>query len=130
MDKRYLARIIATDNDGLNMISTCSSGSEVKVSEIKYLKSNKVFLLSLKRNKIEADKEDQQINSICRFDFVEKVKSKNIDQRNNDLVLKLIAIDYMKNKDDYQINLIFENNAHISLTTETIEVRLEDQNEI
>ena len=130
MDKRYLARIIATDNDGLNMISTCSSGSEVKVSGIKYLKSNKVFLLSLKRNKIEADKEDQQINSICRFDFVEKVKSKNIDQRNNDLVLKLIAIDYMKNKDDYQINLIFENNAHISLTTETIEVRLEDQNEI
>ena len=130
MDKRYLARIIATDNDGLNMISTCSSGSEVKVSEIKYLKSNKVFLLSLKRNKIEADKEDQQINSICRFDFVEKVKSKNIDQRNNDLVLKLIAIDYMKNKDDYQINLIFENNAHISLTTETIEVRLEDQSEI
>ena len=130
MDKRYLARIIAIDNDGLNMISTCSSGSEVKVSEIKYLKSNKVFLLSLKRNKIEADIEDQQINSICRFDFVEKVKSKNIDQRNNDLVLKLIAIDYMKNKDDYQINLIFENNAHISLTTETIEVRLEDQNEI
>ena len=130
MDKRYLAKIIATDNDGLNMISTCSSGSEVKVSEIKYLKSNKVFLLSLKRNKIEADIEDQQINSICRFDFVEKVKSKNIDQRNNDLVLKLIAIDYMKNKDDYQINLIFENNAHISLTTETIEVRLEDQNEI
>ena len=130
MDKRYLAKIIATDNDGLNMISTCSSGSEVKVSEIKYLKSNKVFLLSLKRNKIEADKENQQINSICRFDFVEKVKSKNIDQRNNDLVLKLIAIGYMKNKDDYQINLIFENNAHISLTTETIEVRLEDQNEI
>ena len=130
MDKRYLAKIIATDNDGLNMISTCSSGSEVKVSEIKYLKSNKVFLLSLKRNKIEADKENQQINSICRFDFVEKVKSKNIDQRNNNLVLKLIAIDYMKNIDDYQINLIFENNAHISLTTETIEVRLEDQNEI
>ena len=130
MDKRYLARIIATDNDGLNMISTCSSGSEVKVSEIKYLKSNKVFLLSLKRNKIESDKENQQINSICRFDFVEKVKSKNIDQRNNNLVLKLIAIDYMKNIDDYQINLIFENNAHISLTTETIEVRLEDQNEI
>ena len=130
MDKRYLARIIAIDNDGLNMISTCSSGSEVKVSEIKYLKSNKVFLLSLKRNKIEADKENQQINSICRFDFVEKVKSKNIDQRNNNLVLKLIAIDYMKNIDDYQINLIFENNAHISLTTETIEVRLEDQNEI
>ena len=40
-----------------------------------------------------------------------------------------MAIDYMKNKDDYEINLIFSN-AHISLTTEAIEVRLEDQNEI
>ena len=36
----------------------------------------------------------------------------------------------MKNKEDYEINLIFNNNAHISLTTETIEVRLEDQSEI
>ena len=69
-------------------------------------------------------------NSIFRFDFVEKVKSKNIDQKNKQLILELIAIDYMKNKDDYEINLIFKNNAHIALTTETIEVRLEDQNEI
>ena len=38
--------------------------------------------------------------------------------------------DKLKNKDDYEINLIFNNNAHIALTTETIEVRLEDQNEI
>ena len=46
------------------------------------------------------------------------------------LILELIAIDYVKNKDDYEINLIFKDNAHITLTTETIEVRLEDQNEI
>jgi len=36
----------------------------------------------------------------------------------------------MKNKDDYEINLIFKDNVHIALTTETIEVRLEDQNEV
>ena len=44
--------------------------------------------------------------------------------------MKLIGIDYLKNKDDYEINLIFDNNAHISLKSETIEVRLEDQSEI
>ena len=60
----------------------------------------------------------------------QNVKSKNIDQKNNELVLELIAIDYLKNKNDYEINLIFNNNAHIALTTETIEVRLDDQNEI
>jgi hypothetical protein len=130
MDKKYLAQIIATDNEGLQMISACTAGAKVKVADIKYLASNKVFLLSVERTKIETDQEDKKINSICRFDFVDKVKSKNIDQKNNELVLELIAIDYLKNKDDYEINLIFNNNAHIALTTETIEVRLEDQNEI
>ena len=130
MDKKYLAQIIATDNEGLQMISACTAGAKVKVLDIKYLAENKVFLLSTERIKIEENQEDKKINSICRFDFVDKVKSKNIDQKNEDLVLELIAIDYLKNKDDYEINLIFNNNAHIALTTETIEVRLEDQNEI
>ena len=130
MQKRYLAQIIATDNEGLQMISACTAGAKVKVSNIKYLASNKVFLLSIERTKIETDQEDQKINSICRFDFVDKVKSKNIDQKNEELVLDLIAIDYLKNKDDFEINLIFDNNAHIALTTETIEVNLEDQDEI
>ena len=130
MNKKYLAQIIATDNEGLQVISACTAGAKVKVVDIKYLASNKVFLLSVERTKIETDQVDKKINSICRFDFVDKVKSKNIDQKNNELVLELIAIDYLKNKDDYEINLIFNNNAHIALTTETIEVRLEDQNEI
>ena len=130
MTKKYFAQIIATDNEGLQMISACSAGAKVKVSNIKYLASNKVFLLSLERNKIESKKDFKKITSICRFDFVDKVKSKNIDQNNKELVLELIAIDYMKNKNDYEINLIFNNNAHIALTTETIEVRLEDQNEM
>ena len=130
MDKKYLAKIIATDNEGLQMISACSTGGKVKVEDIKYLVSNKVFLLSIQRTKVESNQKHKKINSICRFDFVDKVKSKNIDQKNDKLVLELIAIDYMKNKDDYEINLIFNNNAHIALTTETIEVRLEDQNEI
>ena len=130
MDKKFLAKIIATDNEGLQMISACTAGAKVKVADIKYLASNKVFLLSLERTKIETDQADKIINSICRFDFVDKVNSKNIDQKNEELVLDLIAIDYLKNKDDYEINLIFDNNAHIALTTETIEVNLEDQNEI
>ena len=130
MDKKYLAQIIATDNEALQMISACTAGAKVKVADIKYLASNKVFLLSIERTKIETDQEDKKINSVCRFDCVDKVKSKNIDQKNDDLALDLIAIDYLKNKDDYEINLIFDNNAYIALTTETIEVRLEDQNEI
>tara|TARA_Y100000996_G_scaffold410762_1_gene393683 strand:- start:318 stop:710 length:393 start_codon:yes stop_codon:yes gene_type:complete len=127
---KYLAKIIAYDQEGLQMISACSSGAKIKVSDIKYLSSNKVFLISIERTKIENDQKNIKVNSICRFDFVDKVKSKNIDQSNQEIVLELIGIDYLKNNKDYEINLIFKNNAYIALTTETIEVRLEDQSEI
>ena len=128
MDKKYLAKIIATDNEGLQMISACCAGAKVNISDIKFLQSNKIFLLSLERIKIETGKSDKRINSICKFDFIDRVKSKNIDQKNKALVLELIGIDFLKNKEDYEINLLFNNNAHISLKSETIEVRLEDQN--
>ena len=126
---KYLAKIIAQDIDGLSTISAIVSGAKVLIADIKYLTSSKVFLLSIERTKIESEQKDKTINSIIRLDFVQKVRSKNIDQSNKDLVLELIAIDYLKNNDDYEINLIFNNNAYITLTTETIEVRLEDQTE-
>jgi len=126
---KYLAKIIANDQEGLQMISACTTGAKVKVGDIKYLASNKVFLLSMERTNIETGKKNKKINSICRFDFVDKVKSKNIKQSNQDLVLELIGIDYLKNESNFEINLIFTKNAHIVLTMEAIEVRLEDQNE-
>ena len=130
MNRKYLAKIIATDNEGLQVISACCAGAKVKISDMKYLQSNKIFLISIERTKLETGQDNKKINSICKFDFVDQVKSKNIDQKNQEITLELIGIDYFKNKDDYEINLMFNNNAHISLKTETIEVRLEDQNEI
>ena len=130
MGKKYLAQIIANDNEGLQMISACSAGAKVRVSDIKYLSSSKVFLLSIERTKIETDQENVKINSICRFDFVDEVKSKNINQSNQEMILELIGIDYLKKNNDYEINLIFSKNAYIVLKTEAIEVRLEDQNKI
>ena len=126
---KYLAKIIAVDKEGLSTISAIISGAKVLIADIKYLPSSKVFLLSIERTKVETEQKDKKINSVIRLDFVQKVRSKNIDQSNKDLILELIAIDYLKNNEDYEINLIFNNNAYIALTTETIEARLEDQTE-
>jgi len=130
MEKKYLSKIIANDNEGLQMISACCAGAEIKVSDIKYLQTNKVFLLSLKRNKIETENEGKKVNSICKFEFVDDVKSKNIKQDDVNQKLELITMDYLKNNDNYEINLIFNNNAYIALSTEIIEVTLDDQNKI
>ena len=37
MEKKYLAKIIANDNEGLQTISACCSGAKIKISNIKYL---------------------------------------------------------------------------------------------
>ena len=130
MEKKYLSKIIANDNEGLQMISACCAGAEIKVSEIKYLQKNKVFLLSLKRTKIETENEGKKVNSICKFEFVDSVKSKNIKQDDTDQKLELLNMDYLKNNENYEISLIFTNNAYITLSTEIIEVTLDDQNKI
>ena len=130
MKKKYLSKIIANDNEGLQMISACCAGAEVEIEGIKYLQKNKVFLLSLKRTKIETENEGKKVYSICKFEFVDSVKSKNIKQNNFAQKLELIAMNYLKNNENYEINLIFTNNAYITLSTEIIEVTLDDQNKI
>ena len=126
-EKKYQKKLIANDQQGLALISALLNSSKVKVSDMKYLASNKIFLLSARRSNIEDEKNSKEVNSICRVDYVSKVKSKNIDQKNENLTLELLAIDYLKNKENFEINLIFKNNAHIALSTEIIDITLEDQ---
>ena len=127
---KYLAKILGNDPESLEMIAALSSGAKVKVSDIKYLSSNKVFLLSIERMNKEKEQNDKKINSILRFDFITKSKSKNIDQSRQEMILELLSIDYLKKNDDYEITLIFNNNAQIVLSSDTLECRLEDQSNI
>ena len=130
MNNKYLAKIIAKDSQGLQFISACCSQAKLRVSELRYLKRNQIFLIFLERFNKENKKNNEKINSVCKFEFIESVKSKKIKQNNKGLTLELLAIDLIKNKDRFEINLIFNNNSFITLSTEIIEVTLEDQNKI
>ena len=70
---------------------------KVKISDIKYLPSTKIFLLSVLRIDKETNS-DKPINSVVKFEFIESSKSKNINQSNADLILELFAIDIFKKR--------------------------------
>ena len=53
--KKYFAKIIAKDPNGLQVISACCSEGIVKIDEIKFLKKNKLFLISIERINKEKD---------------------------------------------------------------------------
>ena len=127
MDKRFLKKIIAQSPEDLQIISACCSEAKVNTSEIKYLSSNKIFLLSLLRIDRENENNKNLINSIIKFEFIESSKSKNIDQNNPNLLLELLAIDIFKRDHNFEITLLFSKNRFITLKSEVIEVTLEDQ---
>ncbi len=122
----FLKKVIAQSPDDLQIISAICAESKVKISEIKYLPSTKIFLLSLLRIDKERDS-GKSINSVVKFEFIESSKSKNINQSNVDLTLELFAIDIFKKKENFEIVLLFSKNGIITLSTEVIDVTLEDQ---
>ena len=128
MRNKFFKKIIARSSDDLQFISAYCSNSSVKINDIKYLKKNKIFLILLER--INQDKKNQKISSILKFEFVDSSKSKNINQQDAKILLKLLAIKLFKIKKNYEITLLFSNNAIINLSAEIIEVTLEDLKEI
>ena len=128
MRNKFFKKIIARSSDDLQFISAYCSNSIIKINNIKYLKKNKIFLILLER--VNQDKKNQKISSILKFEFIDSSKSKNINQKDDNIMLKLIAIKLFKVKKNYEITLLFSNNAIINLSTEIIEATLEDLKQI
>ena len=126
MADKFLKKIIAQNQEDLRVISALCSEAKIKQSEIKFLKENKIFLLSLERVNKEKINSNDKINSILKFEFIEKSKSKNIDQNSEDNVLELLAIESYKKENNNEIVLLFSNNGIINLFCEIIESTLED----
>ena len=127
MAGQYLKKIIAKSPDDLQFISACCYQAKVKISDIKYLPKNKIFIISVERYNRETEEKKNKINSIIKFEFIESTKSKKIDQNDPDLILELLAIDIFKKNLKYEIVLLFSDNKIINLNAEVIEITLEDQ---
>ena len=127
MENQYLKKIIAQSPEDLNVISACCSEGRVNIKDVKYLASNKIFLMSILRLSKEEENKNEQINSIIKFEFINSSKSKNIDQKDPNLSLELLTIDIFKKEQNFEIIMLFSKNRIITLSAEIIEVTLEDQ---
>ena len=127
MENQYLKKIIAQSPEDLNIISACCSEGKVSIKNVKYLASNKIFLMSILRLSKEEENKNKLINSIIKFEFINSSKSKNIDQKDMNLSLELLTIDIFKKGENFEIIMLFSKNRIINLSAEVIEVTLEDQ---
>ena len=126
MSDKFLKKIIAQNQEDLRVISALCSEAKIKQSDIKFLKKNKIFLISLQRQNKEKNDSNGKINSIVKFEFIDESKSKNINQNIEENILELIAIEAYKKEENYEIILLFSNNGIINLFCEIIDCTLED----
>ena len=126
-------KLIGKNIEDLKTISAYSQDSIVKIKDIVYLKENKIFIVMLSRFMWEdlekgVFRNYKRIKSVLKFNFIENVLAKNINQQQKNRNLELLAIKSNYNQNNlYDINLIFSGNSIILLKSEEIDVMLDDQ---
>ena len=126
-------KLIGKNIEDLKTISAYSQDSIVKIKDIAYLKENKIFIVMLSRFMWEdlekgVFRNYKRIKSVLKFNFIENVLAKNINQQQKNRNLELLAIKSNHNQNNlYDTSLIFSGNNIILLKSEEIDVMLDDQ---
>ena len=126
-------KLIGKNIEDLKTISAYCQDSIVKIKDLLYLKENKIFIMMLSRFMWEDIEKGvfrnyKRIKSVLKFNFIENVLAKNINQQQKNRNLELLAIKSNYNQNNlYDTSLIFSGNNIILLKSEEIDVMLDDQ---
>ena len=126
-------KLIGKNIEDLKTISAYCQDSIVKIKDLIYLKENKIFIMMLSRFMWEDIEKGvfrnyKRIKSVLKFNFIERVLAKNINQQRKNRNLELLAIKSNYNQNNlYNINLIFSGNGIVLLKSEETDVMLDDQ---
>ena len=88
-------KLIGKNIEDLKTISAYSQDSIVKIKDIVYLKENKIFIVMLSRFMWEDLEKGifrnyKRIKSVLKFNFIENVLAKNINQQHKNRNLELL----------------------------------------
>jgi len=125
-------KLIGKNTEDLKIISAYLQDSIVSVNDIVFLKKNKTFVMIVNRFMWENPGrvmygENKRIRCAVKFEEVISVKSKNVNQTSKDKFFECLTIECSSEIEEYQeINIFFAGDSVITLTSETIEVQLND----
>ena len=119
-------KLKAFDENDLIIISSLCQDSIIKDNEYDYDEKSKRFAILMNRFCHESN-DQQRIRTAIHFDYVENLKTRNINKDDRDETLVLLAIKFDETKKPSgSITLEFSGNKAINLLVENIEVFLTD----
>ena len=128
-------KLIARTVEDLRVVSAHLQDAIVNINDIANLKKNKILLLQLNRFMWEdvekgVFRKNKRIRTILKFENVIKVNSKNINQAGKNKFLDFLTIETNQMTDNnYEMKILFAGDSIVKVTSEVIEVTLDDQGE-
>jgi len=128
-------KLIARSVEDLRVVSAHLQDAIVNINDIANLKKNKILLLQLNRFMWEdvekgVFRKNKRIRTVLKFENIIKVSSKNINQAGKDKFLDFLTIETNQMIDNnYEMKILFAGDSIIKVTSEVIEVTLDDQGE-
>ncbi len=127
-------KLLALDEEDLRVVSAHLQDAIMRVQDMTYLPRQQRFAAVLNRfDWLDAEKGEgrrgryQRRQAALRFDRVLDAKIQNVNDRHNDGIYELLAIQFQpSDPPGGEVLLIFAGNAAIRLTVECIEAELRD----
>ena len=129
-----LLKLMALDKQDMQILSAYIQDSLTSLEQMKYHKLTNQFTLTLKRYVWEAEKKHffnqlfprkERRLAVLHFNRVKNIKSQNINDKDKDKVLSLLAMEVAEGEE--AINLYFAEDVTVILDVESIEAQLSDQ---
>jgi hypothetical protein len=125
-----LLRLIALDDEDLQVLSAHLQDAVLKVEDIKWLSRQKRLVIGLNRFAWEAAVQGgshQRRRAALHFERVEKVQCNGLDPRAKDGVLALLAIQFKQTESPSgEVLLLFSGKGTLRLQVECLEAQLCD----
>jgi hypothetical protein len=126
-----LLKLVALDQDDLEVISAHLQDSSVKVSEILWRPAENRLVVGLDRFDWEAANGNKPVwqrrRAALRFDRVLSCKCRNVMSQEKDKILTLLAVDFAENDPPAgTVRLLFLGGTALRLAVECLEVEVAD----
>ena len=131
-DVKNNLKLIGNNHEDLKVISAYIQDSIVAVRDMVFLEQNRIFIMMINRFmwenvEKEATRWNKRIRCAIKFEEVLKVKSKEINQKSKNKLLECLAIKCRGiSNNNYEIKIFFSGDRIITLTSEAVEVVMND----
>jgi len=124
-------KLVALDQDDVEIISTHLQDSVLKVADVRWRPSEKRLVIAVNRFDWEAAQEDgpeyRRRRAVLRFDRVLSLKCRNVDCKDGTAVLNLLAVEFAETDPPAGVvTLMFSGGAALRLEVECLEAELAD----